>query len=108
MKKNDEKYDAAVKLLKAGKDWAAYDAFVALGNHKDSKTQASTILNDIYQEVLAKTVSYVDKGEYLLAYNYSNENWNDAFYLVSGCRELVDNMLLCEGMRDFRGKADLP
>lgn len=86
----DGQYDAAVKLLNAGKDWEAYDAFVALGNHKDSKTQASTILNDIYQEVLTKTVSYNDKGEYLLAYNYSNENWDDAFYQVSGYKDLVN------------------
>lgn len=101
---NDEQYDAAVKLLKAGKDWEAYDAFVALGTYKDSKTQASTILNDIYRGVLAKTVSYNDKGEYLLAYNYSNENWDDAFYQVSGYKDLLNNNVYAGICAKYEGK----
>ena len=70
----NQKYDAAMELMAAGKYEEAYEAFVSLNGHKDSAAKAESIFNKAMNERRAKASvgSYITFGTYEQDNNTSN------------------------------------
>ncbi|MBE5786617.1 MAG: hypothetical protein E7324_03660 [Clostridiales bacterium] len=68
-KVDEEKYNAAVALMNAGKYSDAYDAFVALNGYKDSTEKA----NSLFSQVFVEKSKSVKVGDYLIFGTYEQD-----------------------------------
>ncbi|MBQ4074171.1 MAG: TIR domain-containing protein [Clostridia bacterium] len=66
----NNKYNAAVALKNAGKYSEAYDAFIGLNGHKDSKIKA----NSIFDKAMAEKRSKAKVGDYITFGSYEQDN----------------------------------